>query len=160
MNMITVVGCGNSNRQDDGVGLDVIRQLKHRNLEGQNVKLLDAGTDGMSVMFAARGCTSLIVVDAARTGVKPGAVYEVPGAALERPYVPGLNLHDFRWDAALHAGRKIFREDFPEDVTVFLVEAKDFGFGIGLSGDVSAAAEKVSRRIEGLIIERLARMPA
>ncbi|MER8465835.1 hydrogenase maturation protease [Mesorhizobium sp. M1396] len=158
--MIGVIGCGNPNRQDDGVGLQVIRELKHRNLEGPKVKLLDAGTDGMSVMFAARGCTSLIVVDAAKTGVKPGAIYEVPGAALERSYTPGLNLHDFRWDAALHAGRQIFRQDFPDDVTVFLIEAKELGFGIGLSDDVAASASKVSRRVEMLIVERLARLPA
>ncbi|TIU76370.1 MAG: hydrogenase maturation protease, partial [Mesorhizobium sp.] len=58
--MIIVIGCGNLNRQDDGVGVEVIRALRQRDLEGPEVKLLDAGTDGMSVMFAARGCTTLI----------------------------------------------------------------------------------------------------
>lgn len=156
--MITVMGCGNSNRQDDGVGLEVINELKRRNLHGPNVKLLDAGTDGMSVMFAARGCTSLILIDASITGVESGAIYEVPGTELERPYRHGLNLHDFRWEDALHAGRKIFREQFPEDVTVFLIEAKDLGFGIGLSDEVLVSAQKVSDRIEALIAERLARV--
>ncbi|PWJ93836.1 MULTISPECIES: hydrogenase maturation protease [Mesorhizobium] len=158
--MIIVIGCGNLNRQDDGVGIEVIRALRHRNLEGPDVKLLDAGTDGMSVMFAARGCTSLIVVDASKTGVTPGAIHEVPGTVLERPYVPGLNLHDFRWDAALYAGRQIFREEFPTDVTVFLIEAAELGFGIGLSHDVAASAEQVSRRIEVLIGAMLANVPA
>jgi hydrogenase maturation protease len=84
-------------------------------------------------MFSARGCSSLIVVDAARIGVQPGAIYEVPGAELANLYKPGLNLHDFRWDAALHAGREIFREAFPRDVTVFLIEAAELGFGVGLT---------------------------
>ncbi|RUU10382.1 hydrogenase maturation protease [Mesorhizobium sp. M7A.T.Ca.TU.009.01.3.2] len=158
--MIIVIGCGNLNRRDDGVGVEVIRALRQRNLEGPDVKLLDAGTDGMSVMFAARGCTSLIVVDASKTGVTPGAIHEVPGAVLERPYVPGLNLHDFRWEAALYAGRQIFREEFPKDVTVFLIEAAELGFGIGLSHDVAASAEQVSRRVEALISERLATVSA
>lgn len=158
--MIIVIGCGNLNRRDDGVGVEVIRALRQRDLEGPDVKLLDAGTDGMSVMFAARGCTSLIVVDASKAGVTPGAIHEVPGTVLERPYVPGLNLHDFRWDAALYAGRQIFRDEFPKDVTVFLIEAADLGFGIGLSNDVSSSAQQVSRRVEVLISERLAKVPA
>jgi len=153
--MIAVIGCGNSVRQDDGAGPEVIRLLNLRELEGPQVKLLDAGTDGMSVMFAARGCTSLIIVDAASTGSEDGSIYEVPGAELERPYQAGLNLHDFRWDAALHAGRQIFRDAFPRDVTVLLIGASRLGFGIGLSDRVSAAATTVARRIEDMIAERL-----
>lgn len=152
--MIAIVGCGNPTRQDDGVGPAVVSELRRRGLEGPGVKLLDAGTDGMAVMFAARGCASLIVIDAARTGVAPGAIYEVPGAELERPHDRGFNLHDFRWDGALHAGRQIFGGDFPADVKVFLIEAGELGFGVGLSQPVSAAADKVSRRIEALIGER------
>lgn len=158
--MIAVIGCGNLNRQDDGVGPEVIHRLRETGLASVKVKLFDAGTDGMSVMFAARGCASLIIVDAVTTGAAPGAIYEVPGAELERPHMPSLNLHDFRWDAALHAGRRIFRDAFPEDVTVFLIQAEGLDFGIGLSDAVAAAAQTVSRRIEALIDERVAGTPA
>lgn len=153
--VIAVVGCGNPNRQDDGVGQEVIETLRGRRRDRAGVRLLDAGTDGMAVMFQARGCSSLIVVDAAKTGVEPGAIYEVPGAELERPYKPGLNLHDFRWDAALHAGRQIFRDAFPSDVTVFLIEAAELGFGVGLTPAVLRAADKVAARIEALIASKI-----
>lgn len=158
--MIAIIGCGNPNRQDDGVGPEIIRALRLKGLESAGVKLFDAGTDGMSVMFSARGCTSLILVDAAKSGSEPGAIYEVPGSELERPYAPGLNLHDFRWDAALHAGRQIFREAFPKDVTVLLIEAKNLGLGIGLSDAVQAAAQTVSRRIEKLVGGHILGIPA
>lgn len=158
--MIAVIGCGNINRQDDGVGSEVVRILAGAWPPGKAVKIFDAGTDGMAVMFAARGCTTLIIVDAAKTGSRPGAVYEVPGAELEKPYRPGLNLHDFRWEAALHAGRQIFREAFPKDVVVLLIEAQDLGYGLGLSDAVAAAAVTVSQRISALIRERVAGSPA
>lgn len=158
--MIAVIGCGNPNRQDDGVGPAVIQMLRQRGLASDNVKLFDTGTDGMAVMFAARGCTSLVVVDAAKSGGEAGAIYRVPGSELERAYAPGLNLHDFRWDAALHAGRQIFREAFPEDVTVFLIEAERLDLGIGLSDLVLASAEKVARRIDTLIAAHSARATA
>lgn len=157
--MIAIIGCGNPSRQDDGVGPEVIRMLKQRRSECGEIKLLDTGTDGMAVMFAARGCTSLIVIDAA-SGADPGAVYQVPGDDLARSHAHGLNLHDFGWQAALHAGRQMFREAFPVDVTVFLIGAQSLGFGIGLSGVVAASAHKVASRIEALIAERLAQVRA
>jgi hydrogenase maturation protease len=155
--MIVVIGCGNANRNDDGIGPEVVRALRDRGAgrQPEQVRLIDAGTDGMAAMFAARGCRSLIIVDACRSGSEPGATFEIPGHELERSYAPTLNLHDFRWDHALHAGRKIFREDFPSDVIVLLVEAQTVAFGIGLSPVVSLAAARVVERIEKLIRARL-----
>jgi hydrogenase maturation protease len=152
--MIVVIGCGNLNRSDDGVGPEVVRALRTRG-ESEGVRLLDAGTDGMAVIFAARGCRTLIIVDACRSGSEPGAVFEVPGAELERQYEPALNLHDFRWDHALHAGRMLLRDDFPADVTVLLIEAASIDFGVGLSPAVTQAAAKVADRVEALVRERL-----
>ena len=153
--MIVVVGCGNPNRRDDGVGPDVVRALRQSSHAfGDDVRLLDAGTDGMAAMFAARGCRSLIVVDACRSGTEPGAIFEVPGHELARAYAPSLNLHDFRWDHALHAGRMIFRTAFPTDVTVLLIEVASVDFGIGLTSQVAAAAATVVERVAALIRQR------
>jgi hydrogenase maturation protease len=156
--MIAVIACGNANRSDDGAGGEVLRALKARGLDegSPDVRLLDAGTDGMAVMFAARGCRSLFLVDACRSGSEPGAIFEVPGTELAQAYEPSLNLHDFRFDHALHAGRMIFRENFPDDVVVFLIEAETVALGLGLSAPVAAAIEKAADRIEALIEERLA----
>lgn len=154
--MIAVIGCGNPNRSDDGAGVAVVRALRESATARArpDVRLFDAGTDGMAVMFAARGCSTLIVVDSCRTGGEPGAVFEVPGAELEAAHEPSLNLHGFRWDHALHAGRRIFREAFPKDVVVLLIEARSLELGIGLTGEVAAAATTVCARVEQLIAER------
>ena len=153
--MIAVIGCGNTNRRDDGVGSAVLQNLAARGLaRGGDVALLDAGTDGMAVMFAARRCRTLIVVDACRSGSEPGAIFEVPGAELAAPSPPSFSTHDFRWDHALHAGRRIFGAAFPDDVQVLLVEAADVGFGIGLTPAVAEAAVKAADRIERLVRDR------
>lgn len=154
--MIAVVGCGNPNRRDDGVGPEVIRALRQTTAaQSAQVYAIDAGTDGMAAMFAARGCRSLIVVDACRSGSEPGAMFEAPGSALEQSYTPSLNLHDFRWDHALYAGRKMFGDAFPADVVVLLIEAETVDLGIGLSPRVAEAARKTVARIEALIRARL-----
>jgi hydrogenase maturation protease len=153
---VAVIGCGNVTRSDDGVGPQVVRALRDRGLGADpRVRLLDAGTDGMAVMFAARGCRALIVVDAARSGSPPGAVFEVPGAELENDAAPALSAHEFRWDHALYAGRRMYGERFPSDVTVLLVEAQSTAFGTELSASVMAAVDTVTARVERLVHERL-----
>lgn len=151
--MIAVIGCGNANRTDDAAGLEVVRLLLGREvLRGRNdVRLLDAGTDGMAVMFAARGCTTLIVVDSCRTGAEAGAVFEVPGREVESRFTPSLNLHDFRWDHALYAGRRIYREAFPDDVTAYLIEAQSLELGCNLTPAVRRSVAAVAQRIEARI---------
>lgn len=154
--MIAVIGCGNTNRSDDGVGPEIVRILAARGIaQDSRVRLLDAGTDGMAVMFAARECRTLILADACRSGAEAGAVFEVPGAKLEHPHEPSLTLHDFRWNHALYAGRRMFGPAFPKAVTVFLVEAETVDFRVGLSPRVAAAAENVVGRIEALIQQSL-----
>jgi hydrogenase maturation protease len=155
-NLIAVIGCGNPNRSDDGAGGEVIRRLAGR--AAADVKLLDAGTDGMAVMFAARGCTTLIIIDACTTGAPPGTVYEVPAEVVAARHHRAHSLHDFRWDHALYAGRAMYRDDFPRDVVVLLVEAQSLALGLGLSDAVAAAVDQVVARVARLIEERAARV--
>jgi hydrogenase maturation protease len=155
--MIVVIGCGNANRADDAAGLEVVRLLGTSSAlrARPDVKLLDAGTDGMAVMFAARGCSTLIVVDACRTGAVAGAIFEIAGASVENRFEPSFNLHDFRWDHALYAGRQIFRDAFPSDVTAYLIEAQRLDLGCGLTEEVRRAAACVAE----CILARILRFP-
>lgn len=151
--MLTIIGCGNPNRSDDGAGVAAVRELSLRlgTEPRAGVRVLDAGTSGVEVMFQARGSRELIVIDASRTGAEPGAVFTVPGDVLERAPQPALGLHGFRWDHALYAGRRIFGAAFPPCVTVYLIEAESLELGIGLSARVQAAVE----RVVDLVADRL-----
>jgi len=149
--MLAVIGCGNPNRTDDGVGPEVIARLRQRVLP-DGVALYDAGTDGMAVLYRARGLSKLILVDARQPENTPGAIFEVPGELLEAPHKASLNLHDFRWDNALHAARRIYGEEFPGEVVVFLIEAQSLELGLGLTPAVSEAADIAARRIEQLAV--------
>ena len=113
----------------------------------RGVQVFDCGTAGVDVMFKAKGSTALIIIDASQTGAEPGAIYEVPGEELAREHAPTYSLHDFRWDHALSAGRKIFKDAFPTDVRVWLIEAKSLNYGLELTHAVSAAADDVYQRV-------------
>jgi hydrogenase maturation protease len=147
MSMITVIGCGNPARSDDGVGVWVAQQLLAEYREDTQVRVLDAGTSGIEVMFKARGSAALIIIDAATSGAEPGQIFEVPGAELENPTPQRAGAHGFRWDHALYAGRKMFGEAFPEQVAVFLIEAADVSLGLELSDSVATAANLLLARV-------------
>ena len=156
--VLAIIGCGNANRSDDGVGPFVAQALLRR-LHARprdDVRVFDAGTGGMEVMFQARGASRLIVIDASRSGSPAGAIFEVPGAELQRDHAPSFNLHEFRWDHALAAGRRIFREQFPSEVSVFLIEAQSLELGLELSAPVRAAAEQVVAKLWRVIDEYVA----
>ena len=156
--MLVIIGCGNPNRSDDGAGVIAAQRLaaalgpEHAG----RVAVHDAGTDGMGVMYKARGASALVVVDACSSGSEPGSVFEVPGEELERPPASSFNLHDFRWNNALFVGRKIFGESFPEDVTVYLIEAASLDLGLTLS----PAVERAVATVVGKIRQRIQELPA
>ena len=148
--MLTIIGCGNLNRSDDAAGIQVVQRLMEDfgGVPPPGVQLFDAGTNGMEVMFQARGSEALIVVDACRSGSEPGAVFEVPGSELAARPAPSYNLHDFRWDHALFAGRQIYGDEFPDEVSVYLIEAATLDLGIGLSPTVEQAVERVVQKLK------------
>ncbi|NEN91339.1 MAG: hydrogenase maturation protease [Okeania sp. SIO3H1] len=153
--MLTIIGCGNLNRSDDGVGVIIAQRLQQYLTEHPhpNVRVYDSGTAGMEVMFQARGTQQLIILDASATGSEPGAIFKVPSSELEALPEPSYSLHDFRWDNALAVGRKIFREDFPQDVIVYLIEAEYLDFGLELSSVVQRSAEKVFQELISTLID-------
>lgn len=148
-NLLTIIGCGNLNRSDDAVGVVIVQRLQQYLAQNPHphVQVFDCGTAGMEVMFQARGSEELIIIDASSTGSEPGAVFQVPGQELEALPEPSYNLHDFRWDHALAAGRKIFSQDFPQQVTVYLIEAANLNLGLELSPVVQNSADLVFQQL-------------
>jgi hydrogenase maturation protease len=81
---LTIIGCGNPVRSDDGAGVAVLQALRGHALPA-DVALIDAGTSGLEVMFQVRGARRVIIVDACRSGSEPGAVFRLPGREAMTP---------------------------------------------------------------------------
>lgn len=144
---VLVVGCGNLIRGDDAAGPVLVRRLAERGVP-PHVRLFDAGTAGMDVGFAMRGMRRVVVVDASAVGVPPGTVHRVPGERLVDLEPPrGGNLHRFRWDQALGFAQWLLKDDYPDDVEVWLIEGASYEPGAPLSPAVEAAVDAVAARI-------------
>jgi hydrogenase maturation protease len=142
-----VIGCGNILRGDDAVGPTLIRHLWERGVPG-NVTLVDGGTAGMDVAFKMRGARSVILVDAAATGAEPGTIYQVPGDEVEDlPPLEGLHSHQFRWDHALAFARWLLAVQYPDTITVFLIEIAQTEPGADLSPAVADAMRQVGELV-------------
>jgi len=139
-----VIGCGNLLRGDDGVGPILIRHLWDEGVP-DHVTLVDGGTAGMDVAFKMQGADQVVIIDAAATGSEPGTIFEVPAAELEQlPPLEGLHTHQFRWDHALAFAHWLLKDDYPEEITVFLIEAADVTPGIELTPAVAESMATVS----------------
>jgi hydrogenase maturation protease len=66
-----VLGLGNPLRGDDGVGPRVVAELGCRDL-GAGVKVVDAGTGGLDLLWVLEGWEHVVIVDAAHVGRAPG----------------------------------------------------------------------------------------
>jgi len=107
----------------------------------------------MDVAFAMRGARRVIVVDASRIGVEPGTIHRVPGEELRDLTPPEGNLHRFKWDQALGFAMWLLKEDYPDDVTVWLVEGESFEAGSGLSPRVQASVDRIVDEIAAEVSE-------
>ncbi len=146
-----IIGCGNLLRGDDAVGPVLIRHLWEQGLP-EGVRCADAGTGGMDVAFQMRGVPKVILVDACSTGAEPGALYKVPGHELEQlPPLTGIHLHAFRWDHALAFARWLLKDEYPADVTVYLIEAGGLDFGEPLT----PAVERAMRMLAGRLLDEV-----
>ena len=141
-----IVGCGNLLRGDDAAGPVLMRLLADRDLP-PGVRLIDGGTAGMDVAFAMRGARRVVVIDASRIGVEPGTIHRVPGEEVADLAPPDGNLHRFRWDQALGFAQWLLKDEYPQDVTVWLVEGESFELGDALSPRVQASIERIADEI-------------
>lgn len=142
-----IIGCGNLLRGDDSVGPILVRRLWELGLP-EGVVCCDGGTAGMDVAFQMRGKDRVIIIDAAATGEAPGTVFKVPGSELENlPPLTDIHTHNFRWDNALAFGRWLLKDEYPSDITVYLIEGASFEFGETLTDTVRESMEKLAVRL-------------
>lgn len=146
---VLVVGCGNLLRGDDGAGPVLIRQLWETSLP-DGARLVDGGTAGMEVAFQMRGARRVVLIDASHTGAEPGTIHRVPGPELEElPQLNGMYSHSFRWDHALALARWLLKDEYPDDVTIFLIEAQCTDLGAEITPRVREGMNTVISLIEG-----------
>jgi hydrogenase maturation protease len=80
---ILVLGVGNTLLCDDGLGVHVANALRSRTGLAENIRVIDGGTLGLSLLPDVEDAAGVIVVDAAEIGARPGTVRVFEDAAMD-----------------------------------------------------------------------------
>jgi hydrogenase maturation protease len=144
----SVVLClGNRYLRDDGIGIRVAEALK--GILGSNVLVDVSQTMDLPLLTQYEGASRVVVVDALKSGARPGEVSRYtlvpngrPLQALNGPH--SLGLHDFfdiAWQTGLLKG----------PVTIVGIEPKDCGLGEGLTEELEGAIPRVVAEVEAAL---------
>ena len=144
-----IIGMGNPLLMDDGVGIQVVRELYSALGERDDVEFCELGTGGIRLMEAMADFDRAWIVDAMVTGSAPPGTIR-PFALSE--FVTTKNTystHDTDLATALEMGRMAGIK-LPEEVRIWGVEAKETDlFGEVLTEPVAAAVPAVVETILG-----------
>lgn len=130
-----VIGVGNPILGNDGVGIQVINELRKRL---SNVALDTASTGGINLLERIREYKKAIIIDAIRTEGKEGEVKRFSLSDL--PRVHSFNLHDISLYEAVQLFKKL--GDVPEIVVIGII-LKEVSFGEGLNPEVERAIPRI-----------------
>jgi len=139
-----VIGLGNPDRGDDGVGRLVARLLQGR--LGDDVLIMEQSGGAAELLETLRKADWVVLVDAMVSGAPIGSVRRVDCAAGDPvPAKSGASSHGLGVAEAIGLARAL--GCLPRFCVVFGVEASRFDPGTGLSPAVEAAADDVAGRI-------------
>jgi hydrogenase maturation protease len=141
-NQLVVIGIGNPDRADDGVGPRVVARLGP--LSGARVHTLPR--DAFAIIEAWAGAAAVILIDAAAVIAMPGRVHRIDLAVDQLPCELGLaSTHAFGLAEAISLARSLGR--LPAKVIVYAIEGVCFEPGAPMSAEVIAAVDQVSQLI-------------
>ncbi len=140
---ILVLGIGNVLMGDEGVGVEVVRQVSQLPLP-ENVECLDGGTGSFLLLEPMQRANRVILIDATIDGNAPGIVTRLtPRFSSEYPAT--LTAHDIGLKDLLDAA---YLTSDPLDITLFAISIDPPQLvGINLSPAVEACISETARKV-------------
>lgn len=140
---VLVLGIGNVLMGDEGVGVEVVRELERRPLP-PDVECLDGGTGSMTLLGPMGDAQRVILVDATVDGEAPGTVRRLcPRFSTEYPRT--LTAHDIGLKDLLDAFHLLGDE---RDVTLYAVSIDmPQDMQVGLSPAMAARVPEIATRV-------------
>lgn len=149
---VSVIGLGNPDRRDDGVGVRLAEDLREELESGAwrpevlQVDIVCAATDSMLAAAHAADGRWVILVDAAHMGLAPGEFRVFAhGDAQLRARAEGMSTHDSDLAQVL---RLVDSLGMGERVRIMGIEAQDLGEGRGLSSPLEDRLPEMRARIK------------
>jgi hydrogenase maturation protease len=146
--MTIVIGVGNPDRGDDAAGIAVARRVK-ATAARRGLTVVELAGDQLGLLDAWAGAGTVYVVDAVRSGGRPGEVYHFDAAGPLGAMFAHRGTHTFSLADVIELARALGR--LPGRLTGYGIEGASFGPGDPMSDAVEAAVTEVA----GQIIQRV-----
>jgi hydrogenase 3 maturation protease len=136
---VVIAGIGNPIRSDDYVGLNIVQNLQGK--VSENVCLLECETVPESYLLDIEEFkpTHVLLIDAAFLGLNPGEVSLVNTEKISD--FPAITTHML----PLRIFCEYVKQATGAKIALLLIEPKSMEFGEGLTLEVQAAAEKITK---------------
>jgi hydrogenase maturation protease len=141
-----VIGIGNPDRADDGIGPLVAGTLASRRLDG--VRVITRSGDALALLEDWADAEGVVLIDAAAPMSRPGAIHRVN--PLRDPLPRELSrssTHAFGIAEAIELARTFDR--LPHQIVVYAVEGACFAPGRAMTANVAAVADELAERVVG-----------
>jgi hydrogenase maturation protease len=154
---VLVIGVGNEFRSDDGLGICIARELRHRVPE--DVEVREESGEGTSLMQAWEGFSHVAIIDAVSSGAQSGVVHQYNAITEKVPKrIFNSSSHQFGVAEAIAMAGHLQR--LPRTLLLYGIEGESFEPGIGLSEPVVKSVPDLLRKIENEIRRLRLRIPS
>jgi hydrogenase maturation protease len=142
---ILILGLGNPLLGDEGIGVQVVEELKGLELP-DGVTVVEGGTAGLGLIGLMEGYRRVIIVDAADMGHPPGRVVKfTPSEAQFKTVEAPLSLHQIGLGEVLTMAEAL--EVAPAELVIIGIQPSRVEVGVGLSPEVEEAIPRIIKII-------------
>jgi len=141
---VQVIGVGNILLKDEGIGVRVAEYIKEKGLLPPEIDVVDGGTGGMQLISIIKDADCLIIIDAVKSGGRPGTIYrftidDIPVRIRQKTSLHELGLQEVFALLDLSEGKR------PETVIIIGIEPGEVAYGMELSPELKAVVPKAAR---------------
>ncbi|MCX8057554.1 MAG: hydrogenase maturation protease [Ignavibacteria bacterium] len=136
-----IIGIGNEFRSDDGIGLYVAREIKK---QYPHLNVFESDGDGVELISHFQKCDLLILIDAAYTNKfeDVGKIIQLNASDFDKiSNIHFVSSHNFGLVEALKMGKTL--KILPDDLYLYVILAKNFDYGTGISEQLKESIEKI-----------------
>jgi hydrogenase maturation protease len=144
---IVVIGVGNLLMKDEGIGIHVVQALQELDLP-PDISLIDGGTSP-DLVACTRAGDKLVIVDAARAGGEPGAVYRFLPDDLKEERGALTSAHEMGVESSLRLME--LSGNLPRETVIIGIEPAEIDWGTELSPRLSHRMPDIVRVVLGEI---------
>jgi hydrogenase maturation protease len=148
---IVIIGIGQTLRGDDGAGLAAVQQWQRsypHSADHHSLRIELAELPGLGLIDLVLGANAAILVDAVRSGAKPGSIHLISESDLAAFETSSGSAHGLGVAESLALGRRLYPKDMPSDILLIGIEASGVELGETLSPEVHQALRRAAVSIE------------